>query len=50
MVMVIVVMMVMVVMVMVVDMTIQKRGLIECLEYGQFAAFCNLTLHMVTPK
>jgi len=43
------VVMVMVVMVMVVVMTIEKRGLIECMQYEKFASFCNSILHMVTP-
>jgi hypothetical protein len=41
--------MVMAVMVMVVEMTIEKRGLMECLQYDKFASFCNSILHMVTP-
>jgi len=40
---------VMVVMVMVVEMTIEKRGSIECMQYGKFASFCNSILHTVTP-
>ena len=36
-------------MVVVVEMTIEKRGLIECMQYEKFASFCNLILHMVTP-
>jgi hypothetical protein len=41
---------VMAVMVMVVvDMTIEKRGLMECMQYEKFASFCNSILHMVTP-
>ena len=45
------VVMVMVVMVMVVvgEMTIEKRGLMECMYYETFASFCNSILHMVTP-
>jgi len=39
---------VMVVMVMVVEMMIEKRGLIECIQYEKFASFCNSILHMVT--
>jgi len=42
------VVMVMVVMVMVVEMMIEKRGLIECIQYEKFASFCNSILHMVT--
>jgi hypothetical protein len=41
--------MVMVVMVMVVKMTIEKRGLTECMQYKKFASFCNSILHSVTP-
>jgi len=41
---------VMVVMVMVVvEMMIEKRGLIECMQYEKFASFCNSILHTVTP-
>jgi len=40
--------MVMVVMVMVVEMTIEKRGFIECMQYEKFASFHNLILHTVT--
>jgi len=41
---------VMVVMVMVVMvMTIEKRGLMECMQYEKFASFCNSILHTVTP-
>jgi len=40
---------VMVVMVMVVEMTIEKRGLMECMQYEKFATFCNSILHTVTP-
>jgi len=43
-----VIVIVMVVMVMVVAMTIEKRGLMECMQYEKFASFCNLILHMVT--
>jgi len=50
------VLMVMVVMVMVlmvmavmVEMTIEKRGLMECMQYEKFASFCNSILHTVTP-
>ena len=42
------VVMVMVVMVMMVEMTIEKRGLIECMQYEKFASFGNSILHMVT--
>jgi hypothetical protein len=50
MVMVLMVMAVMVmVMVVVVEMTNEKRGLMECLRYEKFASFCNSILHMVTP-
>jgi len=35
------VVMVMVVMVMVVEMTIEKSGLIECMQYARFASSCN---------
>jgi len=42
--------MVMVVMVMVVvEMTIEKKGLMECMQHEKFALFCNSILHMVTP-
>jgi len=41
--------MVMVVMVVVVEMTIEKRGLMECMQYEKFASFCNSILHTVTP-
>jgi len=41
---------VMVVMLMVVvEMMIEKRGLIECMQYEKFASCCNSILHMVTP-
>jgi hypothetical protein len=45
------VMMVMAVMVMVVavEMTIEKRGLMECMQYEKFASFSNSILHTVTP-
>ena len=43
-----VVVMVMVVMVIVVEMTIEKRWLMECMQHEKFASFCNLILHMVT--
>jgi hypothetical protein len=39
--MVVMVMVVMVMVVMVVEMTIEKRGLIECMQYEKFASFCN---------
>jgi len=39
--MVVMVMVVMVMMVMVVEMTIEKRGLIECMQYEKSASFCN---------
>jgi len=39
---------VMVVMVMVVEVTIEKRGLMECMQYEKFASFCNSILHLVT--
>ena len=42
------VLMVMVVMVMVMEMTIEKRGLMECMQYEKFASFCNSIFHMVT--
>jgi hypothetical protein len=42
------VVMVKVVMVMVVEMAIEKRGLIECIQYEKFASFSNLILYMVT--
>jgi hypothetical protein len=48
MVMVVMVMMVMV-MVMVVEMTFEKRGLTECMQYEKFGSFCNSILHTVTP-
>jgi len=41
---------VMVVMMMVVvEMTIEKRGWIEYMQYEKFASCCNSILHMVTP-
>jgi hypothetical protein len=41
---------VIVVMVMVeVEMMIEKRGLMECMQYEQCASFCNSILYMVTP-
>jgi len=40
--------MVMVVMVIVVEVMIDKRGLIECMQYEKYASFCNSTLHNVT--
>ena len=43
-----VVVVVMVVMVVVVEITIEKRGLMECMQYEKFASFCNSTLHTVT--
>jgi len=49
------VVMVMVVMVMavmvtvVVVMTIEKRGLMEGMQYEKFASFCNSILYTVTP-
>jgi len=43
------VLMVRAVTVMVVAKMIEKRGLIECLQYEKFASFCNSILHMVTP-
>jgi hypothetical protein len=36
------------VMVIVVEMAIEKRELIECIQYEKFDSFCNLILHMVT--
>jgi len=39
---------VMVVMVMVVEMMIEKKGLMECIQYEKFASFCRLILHTVT--
>jgi hypothetical protein len=39
--MVVMVMVVMVMVVMVVEMTIEKRGLIECMQYEKSALFCN---------
>jgi len=36
------------VMVMVVEMTVEKRGLIECMQYEKLGSFCNSILHMVT--
>jgi hypothetical protein len=42
------VVMVMVVMVMVVVIMMNKRGLMECMQYEKFALFCNSILHMVT--
>jgi len=52
MVMVVMVMLVMVIAVMVtvvVVMTIEKGGLMEGMQYGKFASFCNSILHTVTP-
>jgi len=49
MVMVVMVMAVMVMVVVVVEMTIEKRGLMECMQYEKFASFCNSILHMITP-
>jgi len=46
-VMVMVMVMVVMVMVMVVEMTIEKSGLIECMQYEKFTSFCNSILHMV---
>jgi len=46
--MVVIVVMVMVVMVMVVEMTIEKKGLMECMQYVKFASFCISILHTVT--
>jgi len=40
--------MAMVVMAMVVEVMIQKRGLVKCMQYEKFASFCNSILHMVT--
>jgi len=39
---------VMVVTVMVVEMTIEKRGLMECMQYEIFDSFCDSILHTVT--
>jgi len=47
--MVMVMVMVLMVMVVMVEMTIEKRGLMECMQYEKFASFCNSILHMVTP-
>jgi len=33
---------------MVVEMTIEKRGLMECMQYEKLASFCNSILHTVT--
>jgi hypothetical protein len=41
--------MVIAVLVMLVEMTIQKSGLVECMQYEKFALFCNSILHTVTP-
>jgi hypothetical protein len=44
------VVMVMVVMVMVVvEMTIEKGGLMKCMQYEKCASICNSILHIVTP-
>jgi inner membrane protein involved in colicin E2 resistance len=43
-----VIVMVMMVMV-VVEMTIEKRGLMECMQYEKCASFCNSILYTVTP-
>jgi hypothetical protein len=45
---VVMVVMVMVMMVMVMVMTVEKRGLMECLQYEKFASFCDSILHIVT--
>jgi len=37
-----------IVVVVVVEMTIEKRGFMECLQYEKFTSFCNLILHTVT--
>jgi len=44
-----VIVMVVMVMVVVVEMMIEKRGLIECMQYEKSASFCNSILHTVTP-
>jgi len=44
------VVMAMAVMVLVVEITIENRGLIECMRYEKFDLFCNSMLHMVTLK
>jgi len=41
------VVMVMVVMVMVVEMMIEKRGLMEYMQYEKFTSFCNSILYTV---
>jgi hypothetical protein len=43
------VLMVLMVMVVVVEMMIEKRGLMECMQYEKFATFCNSRLYTVTP-
>jgi hypothetical protein len=48
-VMVMVMVMVLTAMVVVVEMTIEKRGWIECMQYEKFASCCNSILDMVTP-
>ena len=45
----VVMMMVVMMMVVVVEMTIEKRGWIECMQYEKFASCCNSILHMVIP-
>jgi len=49
MVMVMVLMVMVVMMMVVVEVTIEKRGWIECMQYEKFASCCNSILHMVTP-
>jgi hypothetical protein len=44
-VMVVMVMVVMVMVVMVVEMTIETRGLMECMQYAKFASFRNSIFH-----
>jgi len=41
--------MVVMMMVVVVEITIEKRGWIEYMQYEKFASCCNSILHMVTP-
>jgi len=49
MVMVMVLMVMVVMMMVVVEMTIEKRGWIESMQYEKFASCCNSILHMVIP-
>jgi hypothetical protein len=37
-----------VIVIVVVELTIEQRGLMQCMRHEQFALFCNSILHMVT--